>query len=374
VNTEDFSGAGGYLLLNTSPRKQPGIPVFLEAGAISGSNDFLNVQTPAANAVYGQIFQDENHNSLQDASETGTAGSFVFVDLNHNGRYDPGEPSAVTRANGVYSIPNLPDGTYSVGVAPEAGWMMTTTGFVDATVDGQTAAQVDFGRAHSLLVPVADQQVQQGASLAFSVPLTEAAAGSRFIYSLEGGAPMGAAINPATGVFTWTPSSATPPGDYQIGVRVRDLSQPMRTETTTFLVHVQPAPPVTPPPPPSGLFALPVLTGVVKHRQRQRGPRSQLLGTTLIFNVPVNLDPRGLRLVRHRPGNRVQDLSRWIQIVWVVQSGQTWTRLRFRSPRGGLLLPRGQYSLILQNALLQNALTGSSLTTPGGGELTVLPL
>src|SRR5262249_40171156 len=163
-----------------------------------------------------------------------------FVDLNHSGRYDPGEPSAVTRANGVYSIANLPDGTYSVGVAPEAGWMMTTTEFVEATVDGQTAAQVDFGRAHILLVPVADQQVQQVASLAFSVPLTEAAAGGRFIYSLEGGAPAGAAIDPATGTFTWTPSSATPPGDYQVGVRVRDLSQPMRTETTTFRVHVQP--------------------------------------------------------------------------------------------------------------------------------------
>jgi hypothetical protein len=117
---------------------------------------------------------------------------------------------------------------------------------------------------------------------------------------------------------------------------------------------------------------VPVLAGVVKHRRRRH--RSQLLGTTLIFNVPVNLDLRAVRLVRRRPGKRFQDISRWIQIVSVVQNSQTWAHLRFRSPHGGLLLPRGQYSLVLQNALLWNALTGASLATPGPGDLTELPL
>src|SRR5262249_39567573 len=64
VGTKDNSGAGGYLLLNTSPRKQPGIPVFVEAGTITGSKDFLNVETPAASAVYGQVFEDKNRNGV----------------------------------------------------------------------------------------------------------------------------------------------------------------------------------------------------------------------------------------------------------------------------------------------------------------------
>jgi hypothetical protein len=366
--------AVSYLFLNTSPRKQPGIPVFLQAGSIAGGNDFLNVQTPAASAVHGQAYHDENRNRLQDTRETGAAGSFVFVDLNHNGKYDPGEPSAVTRANGVYTISGLADGTYSVGVVPEDGWKTTTAEFVEVTVDGRTAAQADFGGAQRLLGPVADQQVQQGAPLALPVPLALGTAGENLVYSLEGGAPVGAAIDPGTGYFIWTPSPATPPGSYAISVRVRDFSQPLRTETTTFLVHVTPAAPVTPPLPPSGLFAVPVLDDVVKHRRRPRGPRSQLLGATLIFNVPVNLDPRAVRLVGRRPGRRGQDFSRWIQVVTVVQNGQTWARLRFRSPRGGLLLPRGQYSLVLQNDLLRNALTGAPLATPGGGGRTELSL
>src|SRR5262249_33111915 len=106
--------AGGYLLLNTSPRKQPGIPVFLQAGADTGGHDFLNVQTPPTSAVYGQLFEDVNRNGSQDITEKGTAGRFVFVDVNRNGHYEAGEPSAITRGNGFYSIPNLPDGTYSV--------------------------------------------------------------------------------------------------------------------------------------------------------------------------------------------------------------------------------------------------------------------
>jgi hypothetical protein len=65
------------------------------------------------------------------------------------------------------------------------------------------------------------------------------------------------------------------------------------------------------------------------------------------------------------------DLSRWIQVVMAVHNGQTWAHLRFRSPTGGLL-PRGRYSLFLQNDLLRNALTGASLAAPGGGALTEL--
>jgi hypothetical protein len=107
------------------------------------------------------------------------------------------------------------------------------------------------------------------------------------------------------------------------------------------------------------------------HRRQKRGYRFQVMGTTLVFNVPVNLDPRALRLVRHLAGKRRQNLSRWIQIVMAVHNGQTRAHLRFRSPTGGLL-PRGRYSLILQNDLLRNALTGASLASPGGGALTEL--
>ena len=205
VGTQPIAGDGGYLLLNTSPRKQPGIPVFVQAGAITGGNNFLNVQTPAASAVYGQVFEDQNRNAVQDTAETGSAGSFVFVDLNRNGHYDTGEPSAVTRTNGVFSIPDLPDGTYSVGIFPDASRLTTTPEFMDATVDTHTAAEANFGLASRLIGDVADLQANVNEQVSVTVPVTDNTAGHRLVYSLESSVPDGATIDPTTGVFTWTP-------------------------------------------------------------------------------------------------------------------------------------------------------------------------
>ena len=39
------------------------------------------------------------------------------------------------------------------------------------------------------------------------------------IYSLDAGAPLGAAIHPSTGIFSWTPSNAHAFGPYSYGAR-----------------------------------------------------------------------------------------------------------------------------------------------------------
>lgn len=50
-------------------------------------------------------------------STTAEAGRTVYVDLNGDGVDEPGEPSAVTDANGYFSIATITPGTYSVRVA-----------------------------------------------------------------------------------------------------------------------------------------------------------------------------------------------------------------------------------------------------------------
>ena len=47
----------------------------------------------------------------------------VYLDINHNGRIDPGEPWTSTDANGSFSFPDLLPGTYTVRVDPlHGGW------------------------------------------------------------------------------------------------------------------------------------------------------------------------------------------------------------------------------------------------------------
>jgi hypothetical protein len=238
VGTNDPTGNGGWLILNTPPPRQPGIPVFLQAGAITGGNDFLNVQTPSASAVYGKVFQDDNRNSIQDTHETGTAGRFVFVDLNRNGRYDAGEPSAVTRNNGLFSIPNLPDGTYAVGVLPENGWRTTTPQFFEVRVDGNTAAEADFGLASRLIADIPSPHANVNQPVNLTVPVTANTAGRKLVYTLEAGAPEGAGIDPKTGVFTWTPTIRYAGQNQAVMVRVRDVNNPTFTETQSFTIQV----------------------------------------------------------------------------------------------------------------------------------------
>lgn len=57
-------------------------------------------------------------------------------------------------------------------------------------------------------------------------------------FSLDPGAPAGATINPATGVFSWTPTEGQGPGTYPITVRVTDNGTPARSDAKTFSVTV----------------------------------------------------------------------------------------------------------------------------------------
>jgi hypothetical protein len=60
---------------------------------------------------------------------------------------------------------------------------------------------------------------------------------NRFTFSLQN-PPAGAAINPTTGVFSWTPTEAQGPGSYTIRVVVADDGVPALSDSKTFTVNV----------------------------------------------------------------------------------------------------------------------------------------
>ncbi|MGB2712660.1 MAG: SdrD B-like domain-containing protein, partial [Vicinamibacterales bacterium] len=76
----------------------------------------------------GMKFEDLDGDGHKDAGEPGLPGWQIFVDYNGNGVYDDGngsaakEPSAVTAADGTYTISPINPGTYDVREVQQEGW------------------------------------------------------------------------------------------------------------------------------------------------------------------------------------------------------------------------------------------------------------
>ncbi len=82
-----------------------------------------------------------------------------------------------------------------------------------------------------------------GATIVFAASATDPdlPAGS-LSYSLDPGAPLGAVVNPATGLFQWTPSA---PSTNAVTLRVTDSGVPALSDTKSFTIVVGPAIQVT---------------------------------------------------------------------------------------------------------------------------------
>jgi hypothetical protein len=61
-------------------------------------------------------------------------------------------------------------------------------------------------------------------------------------FSLDSGAPDGAVINPADGVFSWTPTASQAPGTNNVIVRVTDSGIPSLSDAQSFTIVVVPPP------------------------------------------------------------------------------------------------------------------------------------
>ena len=59
--------------------------------------------------VSGTVFDDHDANGGRGTGDEGLAGWRVYVDVNDNGAFDSGEPTATTAADGTYSIQNVPE-------------------------------------------------------------------------------------------------------------------------------------------------------------------------------------------------------------------------------------------------------------------------
>jgi hypothetical protein len=85
-----------------------------------------------------------------------------------------------------------------------------------------------------VLAPIGDKTVTAGQLLTFTATATDADAGQTLTYSLINLVPAGAAIDPATGVFTWTPAQG--PAASDVTIQVADNATPPCLDSE--IIHV----------------------------------------------------------------------------------------------------------------------------------------
>ncbi|CAB5113372.1 T1SS secreted agglutinin RTX, partial [Olavius algarvensis associated proteobacterium Delta 3] len=89
------------------------------------------------------------------------------------------------------------------------------------------------------LDPIGDHTVDEGVELTFTATAGDTdISANTLTFSLGAGAPVGAGIDPVTGVFTWTPAEDQGPGTHGIEVVVTDNGTPALSDSETITVTV----------------------------------------------------------------------------------------------------------------------------------------
>jgi hypothetical protein len=91
-----------------------------------------------------------------------------------------------------------------------------------------------------------DQTIYLGQTLTFTIFASDPdAPPEKLTFSLDNALPAGATINPATGLFSWTPLAVPAPSTNLATVRVSDNGTPSLSATRSFNIIVLPAPRLT---------------------------------------------------------------------------------------------------------------------------------
>lgn len=150
----------------------------------------------------------------------------------------PGAPAGATidASNGVFRwTPTMAQGpaTYSVTIR------VTDNGRPRGEDSETITITVTEVNSPPVLGAIGNRTINEGALLQFTATAADADLPAQALeFSLESGAPAGAAINPQSGIFSWRPTESDGPGSYSVTVRVTDGGAPRLSDTETILITV----------------------------------------------------------------------------------------------------------------------------------------
>lgn len=224
----EAQGPGSYTI--TVRVTDDGVPAASSTATFNVSVQEVN-SAPSMNPVAPQSFTE---GSLATLQVTAADGDLPAQTLTFS--MAPGNPAgaAITQA-GLFSwTPSEAQGagSYIISiVATDNGSppLSTTNQFEASVAEVNTAPQI---------TPIPDKAVDAGTLLTFTAQATDPDLPAQTLqFSLDPGAPSGAAITPA-GLFTWTPTAGQAPGTSTLTVRVVDNGSPALSATASFNVTV----------------------------------------------------------------------------------------------------------------------------------------
>lgn len=195
------------------------ITITVSDGALSDSETFTVTAAEVSTApVLGEI----GARSVSEGVELAFTATATDADLPANTftfELGAGAPAGATidPATGAFSwTPTEAQGpgTFDVTVTVSDGALTASATF---TVTVAEAGIIP------VLGAIENAVIDEGNELTFTATATDADLPAQTLtFALGAGAPAGATIDPATGVFSWTPSEAQGPGTYEIRVTVSD--------------------------------------------------------------------------------------------------------------------------------------------------------
>jgi hypothetical protein len=145
-----LSGSHSYAIANQS---------YPTSFTLTGGPSAIAFSTAVAQVplgtVTGTLFDDLNGNGTMDAGEGGLPNQVVFIDENNDGKFDPGDPFALTDASGAYTITNVPAGNIVVRESVPIGFRVDAPAagaYTQTLSPGQTLAGLNFANTQLALI------------------------------------------------------------------------------------------------------------------------------------------------------------------------------------------------------------------------------
>jgi hypothetical protein len=201
-----------------------------------GPNSSTSGNTPPALAAVGNKAVDEG--ALLDFDLTATDSDVPAQTLTFT--LDPGVPAGANVSGGG-SFTWTPTEGQGPGVYTVTA-RVTDNGMPPLSDTRTFQIVVAEVNESPLLTAITNRTINEGVLHTFPASATDVdVPANELTFSLDPGAPAGAAIHPTTGAFTWVPSENQGPGLFDLTVRVTDDGVPALSDFKTFTITVNEA-------------------------------------------------------------------------------------------------------------------------------------